>query len=125
MRGPSVKLITAIIHPSRLDVVKNALQAFDVHGLTVGPVSAHSWLQGRVEIYRGVSYLVDLLPRTRLELLATDHEVSDLIRVIAAAAGTGRGGDGRHPRAADRPPSDAAWASLAGPRPTFRQPSRA
>jgi len=89
-----MKLITAIIHPSRLDVVKNALQAFDVHGLTVGPVSGHSWQQGRIEIYRGVSYLVDLLPRTRLELLATDHEVSDLVRVIAAAA-CGRGGDGK------------------------------
>jgi len=90
-----VKLITAIIHPSRLDVVKNALQAFNVDGLTVGPVSGHSWQQGRIEVYRGVRYLVDLLPRTRLELLATDHEASDLVRVIAAAAGTGRGGDGK------------------------------
>jgi nitrogen regulatory protein P-II 1 len=90
-----VKLITGIIHPSRLDVVKSALQAFDVHGLTVGPVSGHSWQQGRIEIYRGVSYPVDLLPRTRLELLAADDEALDLVRVIAAAAGTGSGGDGK------------------------------
>ena len=80
---------------SRLDVVTNALQAFDVHGLTVGPVRGHSWQHGRIEVYRGGRYLVDLLPRTRLELLAADHEVSDLVRVIAAAAGTGRGGDGK------------------------------
>jgi nitrogen regulatory protein PII len=88
-----VKLITAIIHPSRLEVVKNALQAFDVHGLTVGQVSGHSWQQGHIEIYRGVSYLVDLLPRTRLELLAADDEAHDLVRIIAAAAGTASGGD--------------------------------
>jgi len=85
-----VKLITAIIHPSRLDVVKDALRAFDVDGLTVGPVSGHSWQQGHIEMYRGVSYLVDFIPRTRLELLTTDHEVFDLVRVIATAA-AGRG----------------------------------
>ncbi len=83
-------LITAVLEPSRVDPVKAALQLFDVRGLTASQVFVPGG-PGRVEIYRGERWVVSMVPRTRLEILASNDDVADLVHVIVRAAG---GGDG-------------------------------
>ena len=90
-----MKLITAIIKPYKLDEVKTALQAFGVNGLTVAEASGYGRQRGHTEVYRGAEYTVDLVPKVRIELLAEDHDVDDLINVITKAAQTGKIGDGK------------------------------
>ena len=90
-----MKLITAVVKPYKLDEVKTALQAFGVHGLTVGEASGYGRQRGHTEVYRGAEYTVDLVPKVRIELLAEDHDVEDLLNVIAKAAQTGKIGDGK------------------------------
>ena len=90
-----MKLITAVVKPYKLDEVKTALQAFGVHGLTVGEASGYGRQRGHTEVYRGAEYTVDLVPKVRIELLAEDHDVEDLLNVIATAAQTGKIGDGK------------------------------
>jgi nitrogen regulatory protein P-II 1 len=90
-----MKLITAVVKPYKLDEVKTALQAFGVHGLTVGEASGYGRQRGHTEVYRGAEYTVDLVPKVRIELLAEDHDVEDLLSVIAKAAQTGKIGDGK------------------------------
>ena len=90
-----MKLITAVVKPYKLDEVKTALQAFGVHGLTVGEASGYGRQRGHTEVYRGAEYTVDLVPKVRIELLAEDHDVEDLLSVIATAAQTGKIGDGK------------------------------
>jgi nitrogen regulatory protein P-II 1 len=90
-----MKLITAVVKPYKLDEVKTALQAFGVHGLTVAEASGYGRQRGHTEVYRGAEYTVDLVPKVRIELLAEDHDVEDLLSVIAKAAQTGKIGDGK------------------------------
>ena len=90
-----MKLITAVVKPYKLDEVKTALQAFGVHGLTVGEASGYGRQRGHTEVYRGAEYTVDLVPKVRIELLAEDHDVEDLLNVIVKAAQTGKIGDGK------------------------------
>jgi nitrogen regulatory protein P-II 1 len=90
-----MKLITAVVKPYKLDEVKTALQAFGVHGLTVGEASGYGRQRGHTEVYRGAEYTVDLVPKVRIELLAEDHDVEELLNVIAQAAQTGKIGDGK------------------------------
>ena len=90
-----MKLITAVVKPYKLDEVKTALQAFGVHGLTVGEASGYGRQRGHTEVYRGAEYTVDLVPKVQIELLAEDHDVEDLLSVIAKAAQTGKIGDGK------------------------------
>jgi nitrogen regulatory protein P-II 1 len=90
-----MKLITAVVKPYKLDEVKTALQAFGVHGLTVAEASGYGRQRGHTEVYRGAEYTVDLVPKVRIELLAEDHDVEDLLSVIATAAQTGKIGDGK------------------------------
>jgi nitrogen regulatory protein P-II 1 len=90
-----MKLITAVVKPYKLDEVKTALQAFGVHGLTVNEASGYGRQRGHTEVYRGAEYTVDLVPKVRIELLAEDHDVEDLLNVIAKAAQTGKIGDGK------------------------------
>ncbi|HEV2343255.1 MAG TPA: P-II family nitrogen regulator [Actinocrinis sp.] len=90
-----MKLITAIIKPYKLDEVKNALQAFGVHGLTVTEASGYGRQRGHTEVYRGAEYTIDLVPKVKLDLLVEDHDVETLIDVIAKAAQTGKIGDGK------------------------------
>ena len=90
-----MKLITAVVKPYKLDEVKTALQAFGVHGLTVGEASGYGRQRGHTEVYRGAEYTVDLVPKVRIELLAEDHDVDDLLNVITQAAKTGKIGDGK------------------------------
>jgi nitrogen regulatory protein P-II 1 len=90
-----MKLITAIIKPYKLDEVKNALQAFGVHGLTVTEASGYGRQRGHTEVYRGAEYTIDLVPKVKLDLVVEDHDVETLIDVIAKAAQTGKIGDGK------------------------------
>jgi nitrogen regulatory protein P-II 1 len=90
-----MKLITAVVKPYKLAEVKTALQAFGVHGLTVAEASGYGRQRGHTEVYRGAEYTVDLVPKVRIELLAEDHDVEDLLNVITKAAQTGKIGDGK------------------------------
>jgi nitrogen regulatory protein P-II 1 len=90
-----MKLITAVVKPYKLDEVKTALQAFGVHGLTVAEASGYGRQRGHTEVYRGAEYTVDLVPKVRIELLAEDHDIEDLLNVISQAAQTGKIGDGK------------------------------
>jgi nitrogen regulatory protein P-II 1 len=90
-----MKLITAIVKPFKLDEVKNALQAFGVHGITVTEASGYGRQRGHTEVYRGAEYTVDLVPKLRVEVLCEDEDAGDLVDVIVKAAVTGKIGDGK------------------------------
>ncbi|MDI2129279.1 P-II family nitrogen regulator [Yinghuangia seranimata] len=90
-----MKLITAVIKPHRLDDVKNALQAYGVHGLTVTEASGYGRQRGHTEVYRGAEYQVDLVPKVRVEVVADDDDAEELLEVIVKAARTGKIGDGK------------------------------
>ena len=90
-----MKLITAVVKPHRLDEIKEALQAFGVHGLTVTEASGYGRQRGHTEVYRGAEYTVDLVPKIRIEVLAEDEDAEQLIDVVVKAARTGKIGDGK------------------------------
>ncbi|QHC25243.1 P-II family nitrogen regulator [Streptomyces sp. GS7] len=90
-----MKLITAVIKPHRLDEVKEALQAFGVHGLTVTEASGYGRQRGHTEVYRGAEYTVDLVPKIRIEVLVEDADAEELVEVVVKAARTGKIGDGK------------------------------
>ena len=90
-----MKLITAILKPSKLEDVKNALQEHGVAGMTVPEASGFGRQKGHTEVYRGAEYTVDLIPKVRLEVLADDAEAAAVVEVIVKAASTGTIGDGK------------------------------
>ncbi|WP_236045925.1 P-II family nitrogen regulator [Streptacidiphilus fuscans] len=90
-----MKLITAVVKPHRLDDIKEALQAFGVHGLTVTEASGYGRQRGHTEVYRGAEYTVDLVPKVRIEVLTEDDDADGVIDIIVKAARTGRIGDGK------------------------------
>ncbi|GBL31196.1 nitrogen regulatory protein P-II 1 [Actinomycetes bacterium] len=90
-----MKLITAILKPSKLEDVKNALQEHGVKGMTVSEASGFGRQKGHTEVYRGAEYTVDLIPKVRLEVLAEDDEAAAVVEVIVKAASTGTIGDGK------------------------------
>ena len=90
-----MKLITAIIKPYKIDDVKDALSAFGLNGMTVSEASGFGRQGGHTEVYRGAEYKVDLIPKIRIEVLATDEDTSAIIEVIVKAAFSGSIGDGK------------------------------
>lgn len=90
-----MKLVTAIIKPHRLDDVKQALLAVGVTGMTVSEVSGYGRQRGHSEVYRGAEYVVEFVPKIRLELLVDDPDVDRVLDTVVAAATTGRIGDGK------------------------------
>ena len=90
-----MKLITAIIKPFKLDDVKNALKAAGVAGMTVTEVQGFGRQAGHTEVYRGAEYTVDFVPKVRIEVLADDDLAASIISTLAAAAQTGKIGDGK------------------------------
>jgi nitrogen regulatory protein P-II 1 len=90
-----MKKIEAIIKPFKLDEVKERLSAIGVQGLTVTDVKGFGRQKGHTELYRGAEYIVDFLPKTKLEILASEDQVNDIIDAIMTAAHTGRIGDGK------------------------------
>ncbi len=87
--------IEAIIQPSRLDAVKDALVEAGVSGITILEARGHGRQKGHTEFYRGREYSVDLLPKVKLELVVTDAMVETAVQAISNAARTGRIGDGK------------------------------
>ena len=90
-----MKLVTAVIKPFRLEEVKTALQAIDIHGLTVSEASGFGRQGGHVEVYRGADYTVDLIPKVRIEVVVADEVVEEVIEAIVRAARTEKIGDGK------------------------------
>ena len=90
-----MKLITAVVKPSRLDEIKTALRAGDINGMTVSEASGFGRQKGHTEIYRGAEYTVDLVPKVRLEVLVDDKDADSVVDVIVKAASTGSIGDGK------------------------------
>ena len=90
-----MKLIEAIIKPFQLDDVREALAEIGVQGLTVTEVSGFGRQKGHTELYRGAEYVVDLVPKLKLEVLATDGRCDAIVDAIAGAANTGKIGDGK------------------------------
>src|SRR5207249_7361527 len=87
--------VEAIVQNSRLEAVKSALQEIGVEGMTVLEVRGHGRQKGHTEVYRGREYSVDLIPKTKLELVLADSMVEKAVQVILGAARTGKIGDGK------------------------------
>lgn len=90
-----MKKIEAIIKPFKLDEVKDALQEAGLQGITVTEAKGFGRQKGHTELYRGAEYVVDFLPKVKLELVVTDDMLSPAIEAIQSAAHTGRIGDGK------------------------------
>ncbi|PUE64313.1 P-II family nitrogen regulator [Arcobacter caeni] len=90
-----MKKIEAVIKPFKLEDVKDALSQAGVTGMTVSDVKGYGRQQGHSELYRGAEYVVDFLPKIKLELIVADENVDSIIAVIIEAAKTGKIGDGK------------------------------
>mgnify|MGYP001425667803 FL=1 len=90
-----MKKIEAIIKPFKLDDVKEALGAIGVEGLTVTEVKGFGRQKGHTELYRGAEYVVDFLPKVKLEVVIQDDQAQPVIDAIVGAANTGKIGDGK------------------------------
>ncbi|MEO6947458.1 MAG: P-II family nitrogen regulator [Nitrobacter sp.] len=90
-----MKLVVAIIKPFKLDEVRQALTAIGVHGMTVTEVKGYGRQKGHTEIYRGAEYVVNFLPKLRIEVAVTSEYADKTVEVITAAARTGQIGDGK------------------------------
>jgi nitrogen regulatory protein P-II 1 len=93
--GLIVKQVTAIIKPFKLDEVREALAEVGVNGLTVTEVKGFGRQKGHTELYRGAEYVVDFLPKIRVEMVVADEAVDRVIEAIVRAARTGKIGDGK------------------------------
>lgn len=90
-----MKKVEAIIKPFKLDEVKDALNEIDVHGITVTEVRGFGRQKGHTEFYRGAEYVVDFLPKVKLEIVAPGYMIPSIIETIENVARTGRIGDGK------------------------------
>lgn len=90
-----MKMITAIIRPSKLDEIKEILSEMGVSGLTITEVRGHGRQKGHRELFRGKEYVVDLVPKVRLEIALPDSKVEAVVAAIQKAAHTGEVGDGK------------------------------
>ena len=90
-----MKIITAIIKPFKLDDVREALSEIGVQGITVTEVKGFGRQKGHTELYRGAEYVVDFLPKVKLEVAVDDNLMEPTIEAITSAANTGKIGDGK------------------------------
>ena len=90
-----MKMIVAIIKPFKLDDVREALTEAGVSGVTATEVKGFGRQKGHTELYRGAEYVVDMLPKLKLEIAVTDEQVEAVVEAIVKAAGTDRIGDGK------------------------------
>ena len=90
-----MKLISAIIKPYKLDEVRDALTNLGVHGMTITEVKGYGRQKGHTEIYRGAEYVVNFLPKVKVEVGVDDSVADKVVEVITAAAKTGQIGDGK------------------------------
>ncbi len=90
-----MKLVTAIIKPFKLDDVREALSEIGVQGITVTEVKGFGRQKGHTELYRGAEYVVDFLPKVKLEVAVNDDLLEQVIEAVSKAANTGKIGDGK------------------------------
>ena len=90
-----MKLVTAIIKPFRLDDVRNALSEVGIQGMTVSEVEGFGRQRGHTELYRGAEYVVDFLPKAKIEVAVADDRLDETIESIVMSAKTGKVGDGK------------------------------
>jgi nitrogen regulatory protein P-II 1 len=90
-----MKKIEAIIKPFKLDDAKKALSELDVHGMTVSEVRGFGRQKGHSEVYRGAEYVVEFLPKVKVEVMVPDDMVEKVVRALEESARTGRIGDGK------------------------------
>ena len=93
-KGNVMKMVMAIIKPFKLDDVRQALAEVGMTGITVTEVKGFGRQKGHTELYRGAEYIVDFLPKTKLEIAVPDEQVERVVEAIVKAAGTGKIGDG-------------------------------
>jgi nitrogen regulatory protein P-II 2 len=93
--GPVMKLIIAIIKPFKLDEVREALNRIGVNGMTVSEVKGYGRQKGHTEIYRGAEYVVNFLPKVRIEVAVASEQAERVIEALTTAARTGQIGDGK------------------------------
>lgn len=90
-----MKLVTAIIKPFKLDAVREALSDLGVHGMTVTEVKGFGRQKGHSELYRGAEYVVDFLPKTKVEIAVKESELDTVVDAIVKAANSSKIGDGK------------------------------
>jgi len=90
-----MKMVTAIVKPFKLDEVREALSAIGVQGITVTEVKGFGRQKGHTELYRGAEYVVDFLPKVKIEVVVAENQVDAAIEAIVKAARTGKIGDGK------------------------------
>jgi nitrogen regulatory protein P-II 1 len=90
-----MKKIEAIIQPYKVEMVKEALHGISVQGMTVTEVKGFGRQKGLREVYRGMEYQVDFIPKVKIEVIASDDKVKDIVETIMSTARTGRIGDGK------------------------------
>ena len=90
-----MKMVTAVIKPFKLDDVREALSEMGVQGITVTEVKGFGRQKGHTELYRGAEYVIDFLPKIKLEIAVTDDLVERVVEAITQAARTGKIGDGK------------------------------
>jgi nitrogen regulatory protein P-II 1 len=90
-----MKKVEAIIKPFKLDEVKDSLSGIGIQGITVSEVKGFGRQKGHTELYRGAEYVVDFLPKVKLEIIVKDEMVAGVVEAILKAAKTGRIGDGK------------------------------
>ncbi len=90
-----MKLVTGVIRPFKLEDVKAALERVDIHGLTVSEVSGFGRQGGHVEVYRGAEYVVNLVPKVKIEVVVDDEDAARVADAIVEGGRTGRIGDGK------------------------------
>jgi len=90
-----MKKIEAVIQPHKIEEVKEALKSIGVDGMTITEVRGHGRQKGHKEVYRGMEYQVDLLPKVKIEMVVADGRMEEVIRTLSTAARTGKIGDGK------------------------------
>ncbi len=90
-----MKLVSAIIKPFKLEEVRSALDAIGVSGMTISEVKGFGRQKGHTELYRGAEYVIDFLPKIKLEIAITDEILDKVVQAITESASTGKIGDGK------------------------------
>ena len=90
-----MKKIEAIIQPHKLDEVKEALKSVGVDGMTITEVRGHGRQKGHKEVYRGMEYQVDLLPKVKIEMVLADSRMEEVVQALVGSARSGKIGDGK------------------------------
>ena len=90
-----MKLVTAIIKPFKLEDVRNALESLGIQGMTITEVKGFGRQKGHTELYRGAEYVIDFLPKLKIEIAVSNDRLDEIVQVIQESASTGKIGDGK------------------------------